>query len=467
MATNWNAILSNANSLADILMILRKVLAGLDGKADITLIDEALAEITEMQNNVEIAINEVNSTLAEFDFESQEAIQQVIASGLMEGYLTEVELLASRPTVPKKYAKAEDTDVIWFWNKPEGSLDGNYWTSTGLSPVSQSNLNTDSKLIALLLPALTGKYQDYANKKYAGYINKTNGLFVPNASWYATDFIAITDTAKIFRDGVVVANKSSACSVALYDANFNFLTYYVDTVALFSIRPVDINANAKYVRLSYQATSNSKIYVFEPDVLKFVDDYLTPYIGKPINVAGAMTVGYVLKTDGTLVSFAGWGVTDFIAVDSTSLVTRDADPVSTSSVVAPVACYDSEKNYLGYVQNIDRAEKLKIGRKFPAVKFIRVSVASPASIPYAVYIQTQAAVNINDQVKALDILNSDFFTASDVAIGYITTTGGFVSSANWRTTSLLPCKLGQVFTYSGRGNAATVSSDVCLKNRRV
>ncbi|WP_447505830.1 SGNH/GDSL hydrolase family protein [Acinetobacter pittii] len=138
MATNWNAVLANINNASDILAILRKVLGLLDGKVDLTRIDEIIQDITNMGTDVKSALENVNAALTDFDSESQEAIQQVIAAGLMEGFTTEAELLASRPTVAKKYAKAEDTDVVWFWNKPEGSPDGSYWISTGLSELDQS-----------------------------------------------------------------------------------------------------------------------------------------------------------------------------------------------------------------------------------------------------------------------------------------------------------------------------------------
>lgn len=146
MATNWNAVLANINNASDILAILRKVLGLLDGKVDLTRIDEIIADIENMQTNVDTALSNVNSALSEFDTEAQEAIQQVIAAGLMEGFATEAELLATRPTEPKKYAKAEDTDVIWFWNKPEGSPDGNYWISTGLSDYTRAVNFTSEKI---------------------------------------------------------------------------------------------------------------------------------------------------------------------------------------------------------------------------------------------------------------------------------------------------------------------------------
>ncbi|MGO3918266.1 SGNH/GDSL hydrolase family protein [Acinetobacter venetianus] len=307
-----------------------------------------------------------------------------------------------------------------------------------------------------VLKTLSNEYKNLADKKISGYIAKTTGNLVANVSWFATAFIAITATSKIVRDGVIIGDTSSGCSLACYDENKVFLGYYIDSAAMFSIKPVDIYPNTKYVRLGYQASSNTKIYLYEPSATAFVDDYIVPFIGKPTNVAGPMTVGYATKTDGSFVALAGWGITDFIAVDATSIVTRDADPVATSSAVAPISCYDANKNYLGYVQNIDRTEKLKIGRKFPNVKFIRMSVVNSST--YALYIQTQSAININDQVKALDIFNADFFASSDTSKGYITLTGAFVASETWITTPLIPCKTGQKFKYTGRGNVSLIAN---------
>ncbi|HGH3644079.1 TPA: hypothetical protein ACJK7B_003200 [Acinetobacter baumannii] len=146
MATNWNNVLAGINNASDILAILRKVLSLLDGKVDLTKIDEIINDITNMGTDVKSALQHVNSALTDFDSASQEAIQQVIAAGLMEGFATEAELLATRPDVLKKYAKAEDTDIIWFWNKPAGSPDGNYWIGTGLSELEQSKRFTVSSI---------------------------------------------------------------------------------------------------------------------------------------------------------------------------------------------------------------------------------------------------------------------------------------------------------------------------------
>ncbi|MEN8406038.1 hypothetical protein [Acinetobacter seifertii] len=145
MATNWNNVLAGINNASDILAILKKVLALLDGKVDLTKIDEIILDLESMKTGVDTALVNVTSALSEFDSESQEAIQQVITAGLMEGFQTEAQLLASRPTEPKKYAKAEDTKVIWFWNKPEGSPDGNYWSKSGLSELEQAKADATQK----------------------------------------------------------------------------------------------------------------------------------------------------------------------------------------------------------------------------------------------------------------------------------------------------------------------------------
>ncbi|MFP1135720.1 sialidase family protein [Acinetobacter baumannii] len=162
MATNWNTILAGITTNADILAILRKILALLDGKVDLTKIDEIMRDLESMQIGVDTALNDVLSALVEFDSASQEALQQVIEAGLIEGFETEAELLASRPTVLKKYAKAEDTKVIWFWNKPDGAPDGNYWTSTGLSELDQAKQYADTRT----QESINENIPQYSSKKH-------------------------------------------------------------------------------------------------------------------------------------------------------------------------------------------------------------------------------------------------------------------------------------------------------------
>lgn len=64
------------------------------------------------------------------------AIQKVIQTGGFEPFLTETDLLASVPTVPKKAAKALNTKKIWYW---DGS-----WHDTGLSEFDQAKAYADA-----------------------------------------------------------------------------------------------------------------------------------------------------------------------------------------------------------------------------------------------------------------------------------------------------------------------------------
>lgn len=61
-------------------------------------------------------------------------------------YATTALLTSTRPATSQFYAKAQDTSKVWFWNKPQGSADGNYWTVTTLSDLDQANAFTLQKL---------------------------------------------------------------------------------------------------------------------------------------------------------------------------------------------------------------------------------------------------------------------------------------------------------------------------------
>ncbi|AUM27126.1 pyocin knob domain-containing protein [Acinetobacter pittii] len=218
MATNWNAVLANINNASDILAILRKVLGLLDGKVDLTKIDEIINDITSMQTDVDVALVNVTSALSEFDSESQEAIQQVIAAGLMEGFSTEAELLATRPLEPKKYAKAEDTDVIWFWNKPEGSPDGNYWISTGLSELERAKKYADdtklSKSFTISSEHLNGLVEE-------GVYFQTIASNATAANGYPTHAQTIQSITKVFKKGAVLFQSIEARGIVATRQSFD------------------------------------------------------------------------------------------------------------------------------------------------------------------------------------------------------------------------------------------------------
>ncbi|WP_151822191.1 hypothetical protein [Acinetobacter oleivorans] len=63
MATNWNAVLANINNSNDILAILKKILPLLEGKVDVTTIDEVIAELNKMAADGKITIDEALATI--------------------------------------------------------------------------------------------------------------------------------------------------------------------------------------------------------------------------------------------------------------------------------------------------------------------------------------------------------------------------------------------------------------------
>lgn len=126
MATNWNAILSNANSLADILMILRKVLGSLEFKADLTTIDEAIDEINNIKSDVK----------DEIDY-FQKIIKESIESGLYVPFAKQSDLLAYVPEAEPVVGKAFDTSKVWIWETRAPDTTPK-WHDTGLSELDQA-----------------------------------------------------------------------------------------------------------------------------------------------------------------------------------------------------------------------------------------------------------------------------------------------------------------------------------------
>ncbi len=70
------------------------------------------------------------------------AVQKVMETGGFEPFLTQVQLLASTPTISPKAAKALDTGKIWYWGKDEGETVDS-WHDTGLSELDQANAYSD------------------------------------------------------------------------------------------------------------------------------------------------------------------------------------------------------------------------------------------------------------------------------------------------------------------------------------
>ena len=97
-----------------------------------------------------VKLNETTNVTSQYGdvfYTLKKALYQVIQTGGFEPFLTQAQLLASVPTVPKKAAKAMDTKKIWYW-------DG-MWHDTGLSELDQAKDYVDSKIYSNDLDSIT------------------------------------------------------------------------------------------------------------------------------------------------------------------------------------------------------------------------------------------------------------------------------------------------------------------------
>ena len=160
MATNWDAILSNTNSIADILMILRKVLAGLEGKVDLTVINEALLEIEQVKTDVADEIEYFNKV-----------INESVESGLYVPFNTQAELLAYVPDAEPVVGKAFDTRKVWLWETRTPATTPS-WHDTGLSELDQAK--EDATYKANTAENNANKFASNAALNATANLNKTN-----------------------------------------------------------------------------------------------------------------------------------------------------------------------------------------------------------------------------------------------------------------------------------------------------
>jgi len=168
--------------------------------------------------------------------------------------------------------------------------------------------------------------------------------------------------------------------------------------------------------------------------------------GKYDNLNKDMVGGYIAKTDGALVANAQWYSTPYIGVRTTSTVTRQGLLIGASSSATAMALYDADRNFLGAYTDTSNTFTVSIASINPAARYVRFSIQSS--------VISTATINVYET----NYFITDFFTSPDVVKGYVNLQGVLVSSSTWRTTPLVPVKVGMEFTYSGYGNSAVTSN---------
>lgn len=147
--SNWNVVLSSTRNLNDVLIVLQKVLALLQNKADVTTIDEALDSLATLDQQAADSIREMTNRLNQFGNDADTATNEAIMRATVRGFATEQILKQWTPDFDGARAKADDTKKIWRWELTSAAgitpITGN-WVDTGLSEKDQAlqevNANT-------------------------------------------------------------------------------------------------------------------------------------------------------------------------------------------------------------------------------------------------------------------------------------------------------------------------------------
>lgn len=493
MATNWNAVLANINNASDILAILRKVLSLLDGKVDLTKIDEIIEELTFMQSDVNTALGSVNSALNEFDVESQAAIQDVIAAGLMEGFATEAELLASRPAVVKKYAKAEDTDVIWFWNKPEGSPDGNYWVSTGLSELDRAKNYVDNKA-----DSINGFVTTDAFTKGVGLPEDiSSSVEVINGLVYGNDGNVISTTDYLWNAYFIPVKAGDTVSVRGFygdigtntqglllqmTENKGFISSLYALPSTGSVVEYQANVTATHDGLIYmrhRSENNTLSYsiVKTPRLNQytFKNDLTNVLFNNELDITSKYLPrgNFVINPDLTISKNNNW-LAFFIPVKVGDIIKLTGKIGNTSSTdpLKHIAQYDESENFVGWIGESEHRTVYEGSVSATAIQdgliYVRVRHTTGVNdykierIPLAQsLLNTQTPRFLTpESVGKLVVEHINLSNSTEYETGYVIELGGNkvqTSNTTWRNY-YLPCNKGDQFIYQGRVGDSSVNN---------
>lgn len=133
MATNWNEILSNTNNLNDVLSILKKVLAGLEVKADITTIDEAISNIDQLKEDINDKVDLLSENL-----DQKLGLDQLNEIGVgNRAYKAYAAMEADKTNIPAK-SKVTVTNDTTESNNGDWQWDGIVFTKSTYDPLTQS-----------------------------------------------------------------------------------------------------------------------------------------------------------------------------------------------------------------------------------------------------------------------------------------------------------------------------------------
>ncbi len=305
---------------------------------------------------------------------------------------------------------------------------------------------------ARMLEILSGKMVNHIDTAATNTaINTSDGLPVTATDRFATDFIEVTPTTMISRLGTAVTEGTRA-PVAYYDAERAFLGYDYSgagTETFFTIS-VDAPAETRYVRFTAESTA-IECYTYEPELLAFIRNALFSFYGVPNDGAGTLREVIVNKSTGVESNSSSYRTTGMLPVVADSYVAVMGTLIANSvPSVAQITFFDESSAFLGFYNPRAIGQSTRIGSLYPDARFIRVT--QRAADYKAVFI----GGSFPDADRAHDMLAHgaivDYFRLDTIIPGRLTALGGITqpTSANWRTSTFVPCVEDQVFYYSAQ-----------------
>lgn len=225
MATNWDAILSNTNNLQDVLSILKKVLAQLDIKADMTTVDEALATINSLDADVQEKLGVLAQELEAFYQEKEDALNDLESA--KEEILTQVNNITTVNSI-------NDLNTIEKWDGRTVYVKnvGNYRYDSSLnnwflvSNLAQSVISSsgftqeqinDRTVNILDFRAKPGLLNDAGDAIQAAIDNAiSRGVWsvkIPAGLWVSSRTLELAGTGNNSRDGVTLVGDNDKTTV--------------------------------------------------------------------------------------------------------------------------------------------------------------------------------------------------------------------------------------------------------------
>ncbi|MCH4243767.1 hypothetical protein [Acinetobacter gerneri] len=399
------------------------------------------------------------------------AVYQIMQTGGFEPFSTEKELLASKPTLPKKAAKAMDTKKVWLWIQQAGESSPS-WHNTGLSEFDQAKNYTDNivKLnvnIFDLTKAETGKFYNYTNgNKQTADISFTASLIEIESN---TEYQVPANYAQQF--AFFTSSKAYISGLASPSADHKFTTpanaaYIGITVSASQLNSFMLCKSSEYPP-SYVAYGKS-VYGLQIPAEKVID--LSSYTRNDLGFYNPNIIDTTLAINGQYVDYT----TGNLLSDATS-TTLGYYPIKSGTTYQTTAGYskqfaffDVNKVYISGLVKVDSNSQFTTPANAAYVRFT-VATSDISSfmvcesgkfmetyVPYSInfkelLIKANQISNFNKEIKdSLNIELVNLINPSDVTLNaYVNfENGNLISNSGFIATNYIEIKANTEYQIS-------------------